>query len=194
MLVICGIVAPILYSIVGIVLGHLTPGYRHPIQLMSELGAVGAPYSIIMNIFGFGLLGLLLTLFSIGLSKGTCLAAGPFLIALSGLGLMLTGAFPCDPGCISFTIIGSLHSVFATMTGVLMVVGILMMAHQFRFDMKWNKYWRYTFLTGLLTALLGTGLLLLNLPGWAGVMQRLTMAIPLLWIELISIRLLRLDK
>ncbi|MFX1520836.1 MAG: DUF998 domain-containing protein [Promethearchaeota archaeon] len=43
LLALCGIIGPIFYISVVIILGFLWPGYNHVSQLQSELGATGAP-------------------------------------------------------------------------------------------------------------------------------------------------------
>lgn len=53
LLAICGIIGPILYTIVVITLGLLRPSYNHVTQLISELGEAGSPNAIIMNTAGF---------------------------------------------------------------------------------------------------------------------------------------------
>lgn len=92
-----GVVGPITYIIVIIIAGFLGPGYNHITQSMSELGEVSHSDSIIMNTFGFPLLGMSLVLFSLGFyietKNGLISKIGPALIALSGVGLVFTGIF-----------------------------------------------------------------------------------------------------
>lgn len=66
LLAICGIIGPILYTSVLIIVGLLRPGYNHVTQYMSELDEVGGPNAIIMNIAGFTMLGLLMVAFAFG--------------------------------------------------------------------------------------------------------------------------------
>ncbi len=63
LLAFCGIIEPIIYAIVLIVLGFLEPEYNHLTDFMSELGAVGAANALAMNLFGFALLGFLIVFF-----------------------------------------------------------------------------------------------------------------------------------
>ena len=51
------IIGPILLTVLIIVLGFFQLGYNHILQYISELGAVGAPNAIVMNVFGFILVG-----------------------------------------------------------------------------------------------------------------------------------------
>jgi len=105
LLAFCGIIGHVTYAIVLFTLGFIQPDYNCFTQLMSELGAVNAPYSLIMNTVGFPLLGILILAFALGLQR--CIKGsfkiGPVLIALSGASLVMTGIFPCDPGCVDVT-------------------------------------------------------------------------------------------
>jgi len=65
-LVICGIIGPIMFTIVLITLGFLHPEYNHITQYISELGATNAPYAGIINT-GLFFVGILIAFFSIGL-------------------------------------------------------------------------------------------------------------------------------
>ena len=52
------ITGPIIFSILIAYLGFLIPDYNHLTQYMSELGALDTPNAIILNAFGFPILGL----------------------------------------------------------------------------------------------------------------------------------------
>lgn len=66
LLAVCGISGPVIYAVVVIILGLLRPGYNRVIQVMSELGEVGAPNAIIiMNTVGFPLLGIQIIAFGL---------------------------------------------------------------------------------------------------------------------------------
>lgn len=98
-----GVVAPILRHIVIYSIGLATPGYSGLRDFLSELGAIGAPYAVIMNVFGISLIGLLMICFAVGLfgclSPLTGGRSSAVLIGLSGIAFILIGLFPCDPGC-----------------------------------------------------------------------------------------------
>lgn len=66
----CGVIAPILFTVVLLILGSLQLGYNHATQYISELGANSAPYALIMNTIGFPLLGLLTIAFAFALDQG----------------------------------------------------------------------------------------------------------------------------
>lgn len=196
LLAVCGIAGPIIYAAVVVVLGFLHEGYSHASQPMSELGADGAPYAIVMNTAGLPLLGLSMVAFAsglyLGISNGRGSKTGPALLAVSGAGLALTGAFPCDPACEDVTTVGRLHGAFATTAATAMVLALLAMYARFRRDGRWRSYATCTLATAIvalpLSALYGFDVF----EGWRGALQRVSVALPLLWVEVVAVRLLRL--
>ena len=81
----------------------LTPGYNHVSQFISELGARGAPYEMLVRFAGFLPAGLLLLAFialafrEIPRSRSVSLSL--FGLALYAAGYLVAAAFPCDAGC-----------------------------------------------------------------------------------------------
>jgi hypothetical membrane protein len=100
----CGIFAPVLLLSAVLIAGSLHPDYSHISQAISELGAQGAPYRSILNFVGLVPAGILTLLFSLAMFRrikgGTALYISCSLVALVGLGRLLAGIFPCDPGCL----------------------------------------------------------------------------------------------
>lgn len=98
-----GLLIP-LWLFAGVVLTALGyPGYSHLDQAMSQLGAVGAPthqYSAWINNFP---LGLLFTLFAVGIARrfteSRYAKLSGALILLHGFASVAAGAFSCDTGC-----------------------------------------------------------------------------------------------
>lgn len=191
----CGIIGPIFYTIVLITLGLLRPGYSHVTQSMSELGEVGGPNAIIMNTIGFPLLGFLLIAFAIGLhrgiNKGEGSLLGPSLIVLSGGGLIGSGIFRCDPGCIDVTLVSKMHSIMATIAAFAMIFAALAISYKVKNDQLWQDFQLYSLLTWIVTAIIASAYMVFE--PWAGVFQRLSMGVSLLWIEIMAIRLLCLS-
>lgn len=95
----CGVVAPILFTILVIIESLLRPGYSQTYNFISDL-CVGT-YAIIQNI-NFVIFGLLIIGFALGLRgglpspKGRALKAGVWLVVISGLGVLFAGVFPED--------------------------------------------------------------------------------------------------
>ncbi|MDD2777281.1 MAG: DUF998 domain-containing protein [Methanocellales archaeon] len=195
MLAICGIVGPILYTIVLIAIGLLRPGYNHLKQFMSELGEVGGPNAIIMNTIGFMLLGVLMIAFSLGLHRGIKEGSkiGPALIAISGVGWITVGLFHVDPNTVNASLKAMLHVIGAMLVGLGFSTAPFAIARRSRKDHRWVSYRPYSLATGLLTAILGLVFIFGGIEGWMGALQRMVIGVPLLWIEVMAIRLLRLS-
>ena len=198
LLALCGIIGPISYAIMVVVLGSLWTGYNHVTQSMSELGAVGAPHAIYMNTMGFPLLGALLIAFSLGLyrnvRKGKSTKIGCSLIATSGFALIMTGVFPCDAGCVDVTNTGTTHSVFATISALVMMVTPLVLLPALGNDIRWHNYTYFSLVVGLIVCVLSAvyGFHLVRVD--EGLMQRLSMGMALFWIEIMAIKLFTLSS
>ena len=62
-----GIAASILFVTALILIAAVTPGYSHLTNAVSELGMSNAPYALLWNLLGFGVVGVLIVLFAWGL-------------------------------------------------------------------------------------------------------------------------------
>lgn len=193
-LALCGLAGPLLYASVVIILGFLRPGYDHFTQVISELGEVGAPNAIVMNIFGFVLPSLLIFAFAIGLYRGTRDGRGPIvasaLLAVGALGFIGAALAPCSPGCDPAT---STSHFQAGAIGILLVLAPFAFWLTLRRDSRWEGYGTYSLVTGVLVIVL----YIVNFSGltqpWNGLGQRLATGILFLWIVLMAIHLLRLS-
>ena len=194
-LALCGLVGPVIYAFVVAVLGGLYPGYSHLTQAMSELGAAGAPHSLIMNMAGLGLLGAMILAFAAGLHQsirqhsGT--TVGAVLIGASGLSLVMTAIFPCDTGG-ETTTSGMVHGAFAVVGVVCMIVGMLIISLVLAEDSHWQRYAIFTVATALLASALAVLYGFDVIVTWKGALQRISMGVALLWVEVMSFKLLRL--
>ncbi len=192
-LAICGIVAPLLFSLKVLIIGFYHPNYNHITQYMSELGAINAPYAIFNNIV-LAVLGILITLFSYVLynelneKKTISMRIGISLIILSGLSFFLIGFFPCDPDCINFSTIGIIHSYLSNTAQLPLIIAPLFLLSTF----KGIKKWQNVYVFSILTVLLGFVFFLIYksyfFEDYTGLLQRISFGIPLLWIEIIGIK------
>src|SRR5512136_1356345 len=190
----CGIVGPILHTLVVFVLGILTPGYSQATQLMSELGENGAPYALAMNLGGFLLLGVLLLIFSFGLHAALrpsrASRAGALLVVFAGLTYIGEALFSCDRGCVPVTFGGSAHLLIGEIAVFVAVLASYTLALAMRPDGRWNGYWQYSAATGILVILL-----IPLFPVFVcvtGVVQRLVVGVILLWLFVIALRAYRI--
>jgi hypothetical membrane protein len=193
-LAICGILGPILYAVVIAVIGLLHPEYNHVSQSMSELGAANAPYAVIINTLGFPLLGLFMIAFAIGIDCGIkrnrAYIVGPALIVLSGLSLVMTGIFQCDPGCIDVTWVGTSHSVFATIAAISFSIAPIFIAVRQWADSRWRRYTAFSWAIAMTTLALSMLYSLDTFESYVGLLQRMSMGLPLVWMVITSIKLL----
>ena len=196
-----GIIAPILYMVLILVLGFLETGYNHLTDMMSILGGVEGIRGYAFNI-GVMAIGLLVALFAIGihhaLNDGQGSKVGPIMLAIGGVGLFLSGIFHCDAGCANFlarTPIGIMHMIVALIGGMFTALSLFAFFFRTRGTPEWHLLGLFTLLMALLGN--GAGILLWIAYGMdifdeiQGLIQRLGIIFPLLWIFVISIWMMK---
>jgi hypothetical protein len=189
-------VGPLFYVTLTTVLGLVWTGYDPLRQTQSELGSVGAPHAAIMNLAGFSLLGVVLLLFawvyrsSIPGGVGVWLATVCLVVA--GLGMLIVGFFPCDPGCIDVTPTGRLHGTFSMPGAIGLPVAMMISAGVFRRDGRFGHGWQLaSFAVGAVGLLMGPVIAAGLLNDVDGLLQRAAMWPPLLWTSAVALRLTR---
>lgn len=192
-----GAVGPVAYIVLTIVLGLLWPGYDPIHQTQSELGAVDAPNALVMNVVGFMGLGVVIIAFAgayLAILRGAPwrhLAVVALVVA--GVGMIVVGFFPCDPGCVDVTATGELHGTFSMPGAVGLPVAAMLSAAAFRDDGRFGTAWQATsFVIGALALASGPVVAAGILPGYEGLFQRVAMWTPILWMAAVSWRLLGL--
>ena len=110
-LTVCGLAAPILFTIGVVFASSQYPGYSHLTQAISELGGVDAPSPQIQAL-NFCLAGILTIAFSIGLRTNTRLRTAAMCLGAFGLMMIAHGLLPCDAGCAFVTWAGTAHNLF----------------------------------------------------------------------------------
>jgi hypothetical protein len=97
----CGVIAPILFTVVIAILAFLRPTYSQVSQTISELGSPGAPNAIIQDA-NFLVTGLLITDFAFALRRGIPAvrsSRGPALVGVLGMvSFVLPAFFPISAG------------------------------------------------------------------------------------------------
>ncbi|MFX1253131.1 MAG: DUF998 domain-containing protein [Promethearchaeota archaeon] len=200
-----GIITPILYFGMIIVLGALEPGYNHLTTMMSVLGGVEGIRGVAFNI-GVALTGVLIFLFAIGLQrninggKGSKIAA--ILFILGSLGLIGAAIFHCNQDCtnvIERDITGILHIISAFFSGMSLAIAPLFVYFSLKKDPQWQKYAGYTLATFVVSNIPGITLWVTYLTGnrireLEGLIQRLGIVFVLIWIGVISVQMLVLNS
>ncbi|MFX1533568.1 MAG: DUF998 domain-containing protein [Promethearchaeota archaeon] len=200
-----GIITPILYFGLIIVLGALEPGYNHLTTMMSVLGGVEGTRGAVFNI-GVALVGVLIILFAIGLQrninegKGSKIAT--ILFILGGLGLIGAAIFHCNQDCINVIerdITGILHMISAFISGMSLAIAPLFIYFSLKKDPQWQKYTGYTLATFIASNIAGITLWLTYLTGnrireLEGLLNRLGIVFVLIWIGVISVQMLVLNS
>lgn len=198
-LAIAGIAGPIIYFVVLNVLGFLQEGYNPIINYLSELGAVDAPFGPVMQFAGFSLMGVFILLFSIALYHGTrkdIFAKTCAVLFIAGaISLVAVGFFPCDSRCMNITETGKMHGITATIPAILLPIAIALVSYSLEKDSNWGKKWRnITLAFGIASIALSPLTMFDFFKPVIGLVQRLGMFVPLLWMLLVSIRLFKLAK
>jgi len=196
-LAIVGAAGPIAYIALVIALGLLWPGYDPIHQTQSELGAADAPNAPVMNVVGFMGLGVVILAFAgayLAIVRGAPwrqLAVAALVVA--GLGMVVVGFFPCDPGCVDVTATGELHGTFSMPGAVGLPVAAMLSAAALRDDGRFGTAWQATSLiVGALALASGPIIAAGILPSYEGLFQRAAMWTPILWMAAVSWRLLGL--
>jgi len=203
MAALAGILAPILYFSMVIILGLLEPGYSQRTMMMSILGGVPGWRGAIFNL-GLVLIGGLLIVFGFGLHRnvnhGQGSRAGLTLLVIAGVGLMGSSYFHCDVGCVNIIrepdFRGQMHMLFAFITGLSLAFSPLPFFFSMKHDPRWKNDRGITLAAVILSNIPGIlmwiTLFTTRLPEWEGVIQRLGLIFPLIWVEVMAIKLMTL--
>ena len=191
----CGVIAPILFTAVLLILGFIQPEYNHVTDYISELGAVDAPYSLIMNTVGISLLGVLIIAFAFaldrGVNNGNGSKIGPMLVIISGVGFVLCGIFICDPGCIRISTVGIIHGYMCFIAQFSLIFAPFFMFHRLARDTRWRNFHIYSLTIAGIALFVAIVYKFYSFGDLVGVFQRISFGIPLFWMEIMAIKLLR---
>ena len=189
-----GIIGPILFILVVFIIDFIQPEHNPIYETVSELvrGSYGWVQTISFVSFGVLLMVFALRLYVAILPK-TSSILGALFIGISGFSFLMLGAFPSEAGSLDSTTQLLLHNIAAGITGASFILGCFSLSLYFRTDPRWTKYWIYTAITSiaclffaLLWALTPLGL------HAKGLDQLLMLVSGFIWLEVISIKLIRL--
>jgi len=108
----------ILFCVVILFAGFLTPGYSHAHQAISELGAYNAPYDWAVRWLGFIPLGTSFICYAFQLRKSFSNDLPFYLFLFTGIVVIAAGVFPTDPKGRRDTTPGMIHAI----AGIILLV------------------------------------------------------------------------
>ncbi|PZS02917.1 MAG: DUF998 domain-containing protein [Candidatus Chloroheliales bacterium] len=204
LLLICGVIGPLLFMIVALVEGATRPGYVAWRDFISELSLSDQGWEQIAN---FIVSGLLFIAFAVGLRQalrtGKGATAGPILLMMFGLFLILSGIFVTDSSTgypsgaptgqlAANTLHGKLHGISGLLAFTCLAAACFVMARRFAGNPNWKGWTALSVICGLLIVVGFTLSLAAGLLGWplAGLFQRLAVIAGWGWVALLAWRLL----
>jgi hypothetical membrane protein len=197
-LALAGLLAPGVFTVAWLAAGLLRPGYDPVRDDTSALSAADAPNGWLVS-GGLALAGLLLGLFALGLRRWLGRAdgrrLGPALLLAIAVGCIALGLLPEDAPGISppgdrGTLTNQLHDAVSLVVYLALIVAPPLLARDLPPTPAWRRLRRAAGLIGLATLLL-VGLYLARALPWSGLVQRLLVSLPLLWLAWLALRLVR---
>jgi len=157
-LAICGMVSPILYTVMWLLGGIVRSDYNHIRDDISSLFAVGAPRKRLFNCFIIAS-SLFLFVFYLGLhwgiNNGQGLFIGPILFVVSGfLGVLVALFFPLDAGGEIITLRGKMHLVLVITSGILTIGGMLALWFRLESVEGWSLFANYSLISAIVSFVL----------------------------------------
>jgi hypothetical protein len=195
LLALAGIAGPVVLVVGDLTAAFSNPGYEIIRDSISSLALIPLGW---LQTIGFLAIGLLVEIFVAGLLfnirgvRGFRIGIG--LLLFFGFGMLLIGAFRTDPVGGPDTIEGTIHSLTATAVLWIFPVAILLMAPSLKNDPNWKSIFVYTIAADILALVLVIMLgFLQDRISWFGLLERMTVANMVVWVEVIAIKLLRLS-
>jgi hypothetical membrane protein len=206
-LMLCGILAPIVYALTVVLGGILRPGYSHVAQAVSDLIATGAPNKALLDPL-FAVYNLLVIAFAIGLFqhvhadhqkyKKISGTVGALVLVAQGIFGLATLIFPEPAGGMSaaITSTGAMHIVFAGLSSLTTMLTILLMGFWFRNSQYAHRYGLYSFISVAAVFLSGglAAITVANQSPVAGLVERITIGGFLQWLLVIALNLYSSEK
>ena len=196
-LILCGVLAPIVYVAIVIVGGLLRPGYDHIANFISDLIGTGAPNRWLLDPV-FGVYNAFCMAFGLGVfwrvravlenTRRMTGLVGATILVLTGVFGFLTLFAPEDPVGAQVTGTGVLHIVLAGASSLGTMVSMLLLAFWLRGSPRTRGMGIYSFIsvgfvfvTGGITAAMGAGR-----GHIAGLMERLTIGGFMQWLFVLA--------
>jgi hypothetical protein len=154
----CGMLSPVLYTLLWVLGGILVPGYSHIRDDVSSLYAIDAYRRWFFQPL-FILCSILLLIFYLGLHRGVDNGngsiAGPVLFIISSfLGVIVACFFPLDAGGEISTWRGKMHLILIAASGLVLLPAMVLMFFRLRSTIGWTGFAVYSLVSAPLTLVL----------------------------------------
>jgi hypothetical protein len=154
-LAVCGMLSPIIYTAMWIIIGSRQSGYSHIRDDISSLFAIGAPNRRIAQLMVI-IESVLLFVFFIGLQDGINDGGGsiigPILLILSSiLGILIAFFFPLDEGGEFTTYKGKMHIILVILMGLFTISGMVALWIRLQFLPIWSGFATFSLISAILS-------------------------------------------
>lgn len=199
-LAVAGIASPIVFVLVVIVQSVLHPDYS---QVKLPISALAAwPGGWVQNA-NFVVFGMLMIAYAIGLHLGVrpsrAGVIGPTLLVLSGVGLLIAGAFPWREVEGDFVVPAG-HLLGALLSFLGAGIGLIVVSRRMAADPRWRGLATYALMSGIAIVVLFVATFALVIPpgaplhSWGGLVQRVTLLVWFPCTVVLALRLLRVAR
>ena len=173
---ICGMLSPIVFTMLWILGGILQPEYNHIRDDVSSLMALGAPNKLlfdIMNLINYSLMTVFLIGFILLMKELNGSIIGPVLLLISSLlGFIVTLFFPLNYGGEPTGTTGTGHLIIVMLMGFIALGGMIALWRGLRNMNEWKGYGLYSLITLILTLIFTVFLLIATGTGIMGLAER----------------------
>lgn len=189
----CGIIAPILFTIMVIIESFLRPGFS---QIYSTVSELGLGHLAILQIINFIIFGLLLIGFTIGFSKYLKTRSGKavavLLIAFS-LGVLFAGVAFLFQWNSPYNTVILAHSVASIIAFYAIFIAQILTWQALKGSNQdiWKNYRIYSLISGFVTLIV---LFYIPFSPYQGLFERVFIAVWMIWIEVTAVKLYTLTK
>ena len=192
---ICGMLGPIIYTLMWIIGGFLHPDYSHIRNDVSTLLSVGAPNKLLLDLMLATSNILNLIFFSKlhkSIDKGKGSALGPSLLLISAILGLITGFFfPLDEGGEVNTFGGQMHVILVGSMAFLSMLGMVALWRRFKKASEWQGYGIYTLITLILTIIFGLISAILIESEIMGLLERISICVIFQYNFVIALKIYR---
>ena len=155
LLAICGMLSPIIYTLMWILGGILIPEYSHIRDDVSTLIAVDAPKKKLFDKFIISSSTLLFVFYlglHWGINNGEGSFIGPILFVIGGfLGVLVALFFPLDPGGEIITTRGKMHLILISLSGILTTAGMVALWFRLESVVEWSAFAIFSLITAIIS-------------------------------------------